>query len=171
MDLEQIFSLCSGLAMLGWLGLALAPRLEFTRDTMPSLIIPIILGVTYAYLMFSFSGSASDDGGFGSLAEVKALFGVDALLLAGWIHYLAFDLFIGAWIVRDAQEEDQSLAGAAMLVFYIDGRAIWLVALPRFASRQQCSSGLDLVDQKTLETPASRLADYPAQLWKLSRDI
>ena len=105
MDLEQIFSLCSGLAMLGWLGLALAPRLEFTRDTMPSLIIPIILGVTYAYLMFSFSGSASDDGGFGSLAEVKALFGVDALLLAGWIHYLAFDLFVGAWIVRDAQEE------------------------------------------------------------------
>ena len=105
MDLEQIFSLCSGLAMLGWLGLALAPRLEFTRDTMPSLIIPIILGVTYAYLMFSFSGSASDDGGFGSLAEVKALFGVDALLLAGWIHYLAFDLFVGAWIVRNAQEE------------------------------------------------------------------
>ncbi|PDH35759.1 MAG: hypothetical protein CNF01_07940 [Halieaceae bacterium MED-G27] len=105
MDLEQIFSFCSGLAMLGWLGLALAPRLEFTRDTMPSLIIPIILGVTYAYLMFSFSGSASEDGGFGSLAEVKALFGVDALLLAGWIHYLAFDLFVGAWIVRDAQKE------------------------------------------------------------------
>ena len=105
MDLEHIFSLCSGLAMLGWLGLAVAPRLEFTRDTMPSLIIPIILGVTYAYLMFSFSGSASEDGGFGSLAEVKALFGVDALLLAGWIHYLAFDLFVGAWIVRDAQKE------------------------------------------------------------------
>ena len=105
MGLEQIFSLCSGLAILGWLGLALAPRLEFTRDTMPSLIIPIILGVTYAYLMVSFSGSASDDGGFGSLAEVKALFGVDALLLAGWIHYLAFDLFVGAWIVRDAQSE------------------------------------------------------------------
>ena len=105
MDLEQIFSFCSGLAMLGWLGLALAPRLEFTRDTMPSLIIPVILGVTYAYLMFSFSGSASEDGGFGSLAEVKALFGVDALLLAGWIHYLAFDLFVGAWIVRDAQKE------------------------------------------------------------------
>ena len=105
MDLEQIFSFCSGLAMLGWLGLALAPRLEFTRDTMPSLIIPVILGVTYAYLMFSFSGSASEDGGFGSLADVKALFGVDALLLAGWIHYLAFDLFVGAWIVRDAQKE------------------------------------------------------------------
>ena len=105
MDLEQVFSFCSGLAMLGWLGLALAPRLEFTRDTMPSLIIPVILGVTYAYLMFSFSGSASEDGGFGSLAEVKALFGVDALLLAGWIHYLAFDLFVGAWIVRDAQKE------------------------------------------------------------------
>jgi hypothetical protein len=36
---------------------------------------------------------------------VKALFASDALLLAGWIHYLAFDLFIGAWEVRTARAE------------------------------------------------------------------
>ena len=45
----------------------------------------------------------SSDGGFGSLAEVARLFANPALLLAGWLHYLAFDLFIGAWEVRDAQ--------------------------------------------------------------------
>ena len=43
-------------------------------------------------------------GGFGSLADVSLLFSEPALLLAGWVHYLAFDLFIGAWEVRDAQK-------------------------------------------------------------------
>jgi hypothetical protein len=43
------------------------------------------------------------DGGFGSLAEVTRLFANPAMLLAGWLHYLAFDLFLGAWEVRDAQ--------------------------------------------------------------------
>ena len=39
---------------------------------------------------------------FNTLAGVKSLFQNDALLLAGWIHYLAFDLFVGSWEVRDA---------------------------------------------------------------------
>jgi hypothetical protein len=106
MTLETIFSLCSGLAMLGWLGLVFVPKSTVARELLPSVIIPVLLGVTYAYLMFSFRGEAPADGGFGSLAEVKALFSVDALLLAGWIHYLAFDLFIGAWIVIDSQDRE-----------------------------------------------------------------
>ena len=99
MALETIFSLCSGLAMVGWLGLVFLPKSPIARDRLPSVIIPILLGVTYAYLMFSFRGEAPAEGGFGTLAEVKALFSIDALLLAGWIHYLAFDLFVGAWIL------------------------------------------------------------------------
>jgi len=63
-------------------------------------------GCDLRYRMFSFRGEAPAEGGFDTLAEVKALFSVDALLLAGWIHYLAFDLFIGAWIVRDSQTHD-----------------------------------------------------------------
>ena len=103
MALETIFSLCSGLAMVGWLGLVFLSKSPVARELLPSVIIPVLLGVTYTYLMFSFRGVAPAEGGFGTLAEVKALFSVDALLLAGWIHYLAFDLFIGAWIVRDSQ--------------------------------------------------------------------
>jgi hypothetical protein len=34
---------------------------------------------------------------------VSALFGHRGLLLAGWLHYLAFDLFVGAWEVREAR--------------------------------------------------------------------
>ena len=104
MSLGRLFSLCSGLAMLGWLGLAVAPKSDLTRRLYPSVVAPVLLGLVYAYLMISFQGEAPPDGGFGTLDEVKALFGVDALLLAGWIHYLAFDLFIGAWILRDSHE-------------------------------------------------------------------
>ena len=106
MALETVFSLCSGLAVAGWLGLVFFPKSPVARDLLASVIIPILLGVTYAYLMFSFRGNVPAEGGFGTLAEVKALFSVDALLLAGWIHYLAFDLFIGAWIVRDSQSHE-----------------------------------------------------------------
>ncbi len=104
MSLETIFSVCSGLAILGWLGLALAPKLDLTRRLYPSVVAPLMLGLMYAYLMISFQGEAPPEGGFGTLEEVKALFSIDALLLAGWIHYLAFDLFVGAWILRDSQD-------------------------------------------------------------------
>ena len=104
MSLETIFSVCSGLSILGWLGLALAPKLDLTRRLYPSVVAPVMLGLVYAYLMISFQGEAPPEGGFGTLEEVKALFSIDSLLLAGWIHYLAFDLFVGAWILRDSQD-------------------------------------------------------------------
>jgi hypothetical protein len=103
MSLEAIFSLASALAMLGWLGLVFVPKWAPARELIPSVIVPVMLALIYTFLMLSFRDEASVDGGFGTLAEVKALFTVDALLLAGWIHYLAFDLFIGAWILRDSQ--------------------------------------------------------------------
>ena len=43
-------------------------------------------------------------GGFNSLEQVTALFQNKYIILAGWIHYLAFDLFIGSWEVRDSQQ-------------------------------------------------------------------
>ena len=46
---------------------------------------------------------AGADGGFSSIEAVRALFQSDALLVAGWLHYLAFDLFVGAWEVRTAR--------------------------------------------------------------------
>ena len=104
MSLETIFSVCSGLAILGWLGLALAPKLDLTRRLYPSVVAPLMLGLMYAYLMISFQGEAPPEGGFGTLEEVKALLSIDALFLAGWSHYLAFDLFVGAWILRDSQD-------------------------------------------------------------------
>ncbi|MEM7000747.1 MAG: ABA4-like family protein [Pseudomonadota bacterium] len=103
MSAEQIFSLCGGLAMIGWAGLVFLPRWGFTRDWLAPVLVPLAIAVVYVWLMATHVGSAPAGGGFDSLAGVKTLFTVDHLLLAGWIHYLAFDLFVGAWEVRDAQ--------------------------------------------------------------------
>jgi hypothetical protein len=97
---ETVFSICSMLAMAGWLLLVALPRHRLAH-AVASVGIPLALAAVYLVLIAQHFGSA--DGGFGSLAEVARLFANPALLLAGWLHYLAFDLFIGAWEVRDAQ--------------------------------------------------------------------
>jgi hypothetical protein len=101
MSLEGLFSAASTAVMPGWLLLLFAPRWPWTARFVAPVLIPVLLGVLYLYLIVTrFPGA---EGGFGSLADVRRLFGDDALLLAGWVHYLAFDLFIGSFEVRDAQ--------------------------------------------------------------------
>ena len=51
--------------------------------------------------MLASSWGATPGGGFGSIAQVRALFANDAALTAGWFHYLAFDLFVGTWIAPE----------------------------------------------------------------------
>lgn len=101
--MEQIFSACSTLAALGWLLLILAPRWRLTQ-AIAGAAIPLAIAVVYLVLIVRYMPGAA--GGFGSLAEVATLFETPGLLLAGWVHYLAFDLFIGSWEVRDAQRHD-----------------------------------------------------------------
>lgn len=100
MDFDALFGLAGTVAMVGWAALVLLPRrpvvLALVRDG-----IVTLLAVAYAALVFVFFFRV-EGGGFGSLAEVRALFLSDPVLLAGWIHYLAFDLFVGVWIAREA---------------------------------------------------------------------
>ena len=101
MPLETIFSACGMVAMLGWLLLIFVPRWKWTARVIAAWVLPLTLAVVYLVLVATHFGDS--EGGFGSLAEVSRLFQNPHNLLAGWIHYLAFDLFIGSWEVRDAQ--------------------------------------------------------------------
>ncbi len=101
MQMDQLFSLCSAFAMLGWLLLILAPRWRWTGALVLSGAWSLVLSAIYLVLVVLFMPGAA--GGFGSIAEVRALFSSDALLLAGWVHYLAFDLLAGALEVRQAK--------------------------------------------------------------------
>ena len=100
MSLETVFSFTSFIAMFGWILLVIVPN-DPRAKLLTGIIIPLTLSIIYLVFIFLHFGNAP--GGFGSLAEVRTLFGKDELLLAGWVHYLAFDLFIGAWESRDAR--------------------------------------------------------------------
>lgn len=102
MDPARLFEVVGWIALPGWLLLVFVPRWRWT-PLLTACLLPSVLAVIYLVLIASNLGSS--EGGFGSLAGVKALFTVDAVLLAGWIHYLAFDLFVGSWEVRDAQRQ------------------------------------------------------------------
>ena len=101
--LDTIFSICSGLAMLGWAGLVLLPGQRVVVEVLARVLIPLAIGCVYVFLMATHYGSAPADAGFGTLDGVASLFTVRGLLLAGWIHYLAFDLFVGSWEVSDSR--------------------------------------------------------------------
>ncbi len=103
MEPARLFDYVQWLAMPGWLLLAILPRWRWTQ-TITAALIPAILGVVYLVLFINYFPQVPEGfGAFGSLAGVKAALSVDGMLLAGWIHYLAFDLFVGSWEVRDAQ--------------------------------------------------------------------
>ena len=81
------------------------PRWLWTRRLVHSALYPMLLGVAYAlgfFVALPGSDSASDGAGMGSLAGISAAFANPRTLLVGWVHYLVFDLFVGAWQARDA---------------------------------------------------------------------
>jgi hypothetical protein len=100
MSADQVFSVASMAAMLGWLVLAagaVTRRMELVR--LAGLVWPLALASLYTMLIIFFFAKAP--GGFDSLAHVQELFTDHWAALAGWVHYLAFDLFIGGWITAE----------------------------------------------------------------------
>lgn len=95
----QLFQAANTSALVCWIALALQPK-----RVAPVLrfVVPAAFAVLYIWALAN--APSNPDGGFGSLAQVKALFTSDRAVLAGWVHYLAFDLFIGCWEVLDARE-------------------------------------------------------------------
>lgn len=97
MDWEHVFSTAGQIAMAGWLILLFGPRRWPILNMVPQLVLPGLLSLGYGVLILVYFAGA--DGGFDSLASVRALMASgDPVLLAGWVHYLAFDLFVGAWV-------------------------------------------------------------------------
>jgi hypothetical protein len=97
---ETLFSTANLLAVAGWLALLALPFRPAAHLWLAGRIIPVLLAALYLGLIAWRLPFA--DGGFGSLDDVARLFADRWVLLAGWLHYLCFDLFIGAWICRDA---------------------------------------------------------------------
>ncbi len=133
--------------MAGWLLIAILPRWKFTRLVVLSGAVPLLLSVAYLALIVLFFGKA--EGGFDSLANVMKLFTNEWAVLAGWIHYLAFDLFIGSWEVRDAQRRGIShlLVIPCLVLTFLFGPIGFLLytAIKLFIPRKGVENDLETV--------------------------
>jgi hypothetical protein len=124
---EQIFSIANPIAALSWLLLIAMPRRPWVAGTVTSLVVPGLFAIAYAGIAAtSFAGS---DGSFSSLEGVARLFEDRWLLLAGWLHYLAFDLLVGTWEVLDSQRRGMPhlLVVPCLLLTFMFGPAGWLL--------------------------------------------
>jgi Domain of unknown function (DUF4281) len=138
MPWEAIFKLAYIYAMICWALLAFAPKRE-------AFVVPLfyagagLLALTYTVLIVGLLGGMIDggEGGGGAMPDLTTLAGVQALFdsqggaTIGWIHYLAFDLFVGIWAARNADRRGINrivqvpvlffilMAGPLGLVFYL----------------------------------------------------
>lgn len=96
-----LFSLFNVAALAGWITLATSVVLNSTtlRDRVAGQWLPMFFSMAYASLILLFFWDTP--GGFNSLADVQLLFTSPWVALAGWLHYLAFDLWMGARIARE----------------------------------------------------------------------
>jgi hypothetical protein len=100
MSPESIFQICNTIALIGWLVLILTP-FWFQSDKFILGIIITLFCIVYAWLVFSYF-KFSDLQKFGSLDGVMELFRQPGIVVAGWVHYLAFDLLTGIFIRRNS---------------------------------------------------------------------
>ena len=102
MNADLIFRICNIAALASWVLLIVAPR----RKLVPQIIrwgVLTLMAMLYSVLIAVYFFRV-EGGGFSSLAAVQALFTSREVALAGWVHYLAFDLFVGLWIAEKSDD-------------------------------------------------------------------
>jgi hypothetical protein len=142
MDWALIFRAANLAALVAWIVLIALPR----WPALLSAILYLAVGglcALYAVLLVSVltgfiptGGSAGAD--FTTIAGIRAIFATDAGVVIGWTHYLAFDLFVGLWIARDADAKHfsrwlQAPVLAATFIAGPLGLIVWLAVRERRA--------------------------------------
>lgn len=112
MDWDLLFALTNIVAVAGWLVLALLPR----REPILKAVLwggVALLCAAYSTMFVGLMGGlidpARDAAGPAAPFEysvdgLKTAFAAKGVIVLGWTHYLAFDLFVGLWVARDADE-------------------------------------------------------------------
>lgn len=103
MDVELLFKIVNTSILPAWLLMMFGPRWVITRLVVHSYLYPFVLGVVYAAIIIP-SFISGGEGGMASVAELQVGFQNGLVLVGAWVHYLIFDMFIGAWESRDAQK-------------------------------------------------------------------
>ena len=102
MDPASIFSFGNSFVLIGWILLLFFPTWKYTFSAVTNGVI-IVLAILYSTLIGMGIGNFNPES-FSTLQNVKALFQDDMAVAAGWLHYLAFDLLAGVYIVKNSQK-------------------------------------------------------------------
>ena len=102
-----IFRVSTVVALVGWICLILFPGSKMA-DCIVKYIVVVLLALVYGYLVLAKKRDTQGEtpkGNFLSLQGVVLLFKNPRVVLAGWIHYLAFDLMVGLYIMNDSLQK------------------------------------------------------------------
>ena len=144
MTWDSVFSAVNLLALIAWVILIALPRKAVLLALVLYLGIGLLCLVYAVGLVGIVSGlldPAGPDGGgasFTTIEGVRAIFASDGGVTIGWTHYLAFDLFVGLWIARDADAKGFSrlVQAPILLATFMAGPVgllVWLVLRERSA--------------------------------------
>ena len=114
MPWQGIFVLTNVVALAAWAMLAFLPRRPIVMASVLFFGVGLLC-LVYAALFVALFGGIADpvrvpgappaDIANYTLPGLRALFMSDGGIVLGWTHYLAFDLFVGQWIARDADNK------------------------------------------------------------------
>ncbi len=138
MNPEMMFTIVNTAVLPLWLMLVFIPHAKVTDWLVHSGLIGVIYGLTYVFFLgISMTSSPPEGAGMGSIAGLQLAFSDPRALLGAWVHFLVFDLFVGAWITRDARRMEiphpvivvplilTLMTGPFGLLIYIGIKGIW----------------------------------------------
>lgn len=131
---ETLFTIASAAPMPIWAIWMLAPRSRAAAYLRNALWPWALLALLYVGVLITALSGGTGEGSFSSLAGIMALFARPWGALAAWVHFLAFDLFVARWIVRDAERQSYWLTPILLLTLMAGpaGLLLYLALRPRF---------------------------------------
>lgn len=118
MSPTTLFQIANLLPLPVWAIWIVAPRSRSARALARSTWPWMLLALLYTGLVaFTLLEHGLDPRAFSTLAGVMKLFAQPWVALAGWVHYLCFDLFVARWIMSDAPDAGYRLAPILLLTF------------------------------------------------------
>lgn len=102
--MELLFRACNLLVLPVWALMIFLPRWRWTARIIRSPLVSAAPATSYAVLVLPRLGTIWPAVARPTLIGVEALLGSPAGATIAWVHFLAFDLFVGRWIYLDSQE-------------------------------------------------------------------
>jgi len=117
--METVFTLSNLFVLPFWLLMIFLPHWSWTQRIMRTLWPVVVLAVVYALLLVTQIGAGGGSLLNPTLDGIAGLLGTPAGATVAWVHFLAFDLFVGRWVYLDSREWGMSAWLASPALFFV----------------------------------------------------